>query len=197
MERVAAVREAIGPDVRLGVDANGGWSAREAIHALRSMEKFHIFFAEQPVAPVDISWMADVRRQVSMPVIADESVYSLQDAMALARASAADMFSLYVGKSGLTTARKIAAVAEAAGLVCTIGSNMELGVATAAMIHLAVSTPAIAPETIPCDILSHLFYETNLLTKSLPVHGAEARAPEEPGLGVELDEDLVRKYQIC
>jgi muconate cycloisomerase len=197
MERVAAVREAIGPDVRLGVDANGGWSAREAIHALRSMEKFHIFFAEQPVPPVDISWMADVRRQVSMPVIADESVYSLQDAMALARASAADMFSLYVGKSGLTTARKIAAVAEAAGLVCTIGSYMELGVATAAMIHLAVSTPAIAPETIPCDILSHLFYETNLLTKSLPVHGAEARAPEEPGLGVELDEDLVRKYQVC
>lgn len=196
MERVAAVRQAIGPDVRLGVDANGGWSAREAIHALRSMEKFQIFFAEQPVPPVDISWMADVRRQVSMPVMADESVYSLQDAMALARASAADMFSLYVGKSGLTTARKIAAVAEAAGLVCTIGSNMELGIATAAMIHLAVSTPAIAPETIPCDILSHLFYETNLLTESLPVQGAEARAPEKPGLGVELDEDSVKKYRV-
>jgi muconate cycloisomerase len=196
MERVAAVREAIGPNVRLGVDANGGWSAREAIHALRSMEKYQIYFAEQPVPPVDISWMADVRRQVSMPVMADESVYSLQHAMALARASAADMFSLYVGKSGLTTARKIAAVAEAAGLVCTIGSNMELGIATAAMIHLAVSTPAIAAEAIPCDILSHLFYETNLLAKPLPVEGAEARTPQGPGLGVELDEDSLKKYRV-
>ena len=93
--------------------------------------------------------MADVRRQVSMPVMADESVYSLEDAMGLARASAADMFSLYVGKSGLTAARKIAAVAEAAGLICTIGSNMELGVATAAMIHLAIATPAIDAEEVP------------------------------------------------
>lgn len=197
MERVAAVRQAIGPDIRLGVDANGGWSAREAIQVLRQMERFQIFFAEQPVPPVDINWMADVRRHVSMPVMADESVYSLQDAMALARASAADMFSLYVGKSGLTTARKIAAVAEAAGLICTIGSNMELGVATAAMIHLAVSTPAIDAETVPCDILSHLFYETNLLTEALPVNGAEARAPQKPGLGVEFDESSLKKYRVC
>jgi L-alanine-DL-glutamate epimerase-like enolase superfamily enzyme len=196
LERVAAVRGAIGPNVRLGVDANGGWSAREAIQALRSMERYQIFFAEQPVPPVDINWMADVRRQVPMPVMADESVYSLQDAMGLARASAADMFSLYVGKSGLTTARKIAAVAEAAGLICTIGSNMELGVATAAMIHLAIATPAIDAETVPCDILSHLFYETNLLTEPLPVKNAEAWAPQKPGLGVEFDEDSLKKYRV-
>lgn len=196
LERVAAVREAIGPHVRLGVDANGGWSVREAIQGLRNLEQYQILFAEQPVAPVDISWMADVRRQASMPVMADESVYSLQDAMALARASAADIFSIYVGKSGLTAARKIAAVAEGSGLICTIGSNMELGVATAAMIHLAVSTPAIDAETIPCDILSHLFYETNLLTEPLPVQGAEARAPQKPGLGVEFDEKSIEKYRV-
>jgi len=105
------------------------------------------------------------------------------------------MFSLYVGKNGLTGARKIAAVAEAAGLICTIGSNMELGIATAAMIHLATATPAIDAETIPCDILSHLFYDTNLLTNRL-VSGAEARAPEGPGLGVELDESAIRHYRV-
>jgi L-alanine-DL-glutamate epimerase-like enolase superfamily enzyme len=106
------------------------------------------------------------------------------------------MFSLYVGKSGITTARKIAAVAEAAGLICTIGSNMELGVATAAMIHLAIATPAIDAETVPCDILSHLFYETNLLTEALPVKDAEAWAPQKPGLGVEFDEDSLKKYRV-
>jgi L-alanine-DL-glutamate epimerase-like enolase superfamily enzyme len=194
--RVRAVREAIGDEIRLGVDANGGWSPREAVQALRQMMPYRIYFAEQPVPPLDVQWMADVRRQTELPVMADESLYSLQDAMALARSGAADMFSIYVGKSGLTSARKIAAVAEAAGLICTIGSNMELGVATAAMIHLAISTPAIDAETIPCDILSHLFYDTNLLTQSLPVSGAEARAPQGPGLGVELDEASLKRYRV-
>ncbi len=195
LERVHAVRSAIGDQIRLGVDANGGWSASQAIDSLRKMTADNIYFAEQPVAPVDISWMADVRRNVSMPVMADESLYSLQDAMALARAGAADMFSIYVGKSGLTAARKIAAVAESAGLICTIGSNMELGVASAAMIHLAAATPAIDVETIPPDILSHHFYDTNLLTEPLPVSGAEARVPQKPGLGVELDEDSLKRYR--
>jgi L-alanine-DL-glutamate epimerase-like enolase superfamily enzyme len=194
--RVRAVREAIGDEIRLGVDANGGWSPREAVQALRQMMPYRIYFAEQPVPPLDVQWMADVRRQTELPVMADESLYSLQDAMALARSGAADMFSIYVGKSGLTSARKIAAVAEAAGLICTIGSNMELGVATAAMIHLAISTPAIDAETIPCDILSHLFYDTNLLTQPLPVSGAEARAPQGPGLGVELDEASLKRYRV-
>jgi muconate cycloisomerase len=194
--RVRAVREAIGDEIRLGVDANGGWSPREAVQTLRQMMPYRIYFAEQPVPPLDVQWMADVRRQTELPVMADESLYSLQDAMALARSGAADMFSIYVGKSGLTAARKIAAVAEAAGLICTIGSNMELGVATAAMIHLAVSTPAIDAETIPCDILSHLFYDTNLLTQPLPVSGAEARAPQGPGLGVELDEASLKRYRV-
>ncbi|HZQ55224.1 MAG TPA: mandelate racemase/muconate lactonizing enzyme family protein [Bryobacteraceae bacterium] len=196
LERVRAVREAIGPHVRLGVDANGGWSPREAVQMLRQMAEANIYFAEQPVAPLDVSWMADVRKQIGIPVMADESLYSLQDAMALARAGAADIFSLYLGKSGLSGARKIAAVAEAAGLICTIGSNMELGIASAALIHLALSTPAIEAETVPCDILSHLFYETNLLTEPLPVSGAEARVPEKPGLGVELDEDTVGRYRV-
>jgi muconate cycloisomerase len=195
LARVRAVREAIGDEIRLGVDANGGWSPREAVQALRQMLAYRIYFAEQPVPPLDVQWMADVRRQTELPVMADESLYSLQDAMALARSGAADMFSIYIGKSGLTAARKIAAVAEAAGLICTIGSNMELGVATAAMIHLAVSTPAIDAETIPCDILSHLFYDTNLLTQPL-VAGAEARAPQGPGLGVELDEESLKRYRV-
>ena len=196
LQRVQAVRDVIGTEIRLGVDANGGWSVREAIYSLRQMAPYNIYFAEQPVAPLDLAWMAEVRRQSELPVIADESLYSLQDAMALARLSAADIFSIYIGKSGLTGARKIAAVAEAAGLACTIGSNMELGVATAAMIHLALSTPAIDAETVPCDILSHLFYDTNLLTEPLPVSGAEARAPQKPGLGVELDEESLRRYRV-
>ncbi len=127
--------------------------------------------------------------------MADEIVYSPQDAMAVARAQAADVISLYVGKGGITVARNVAAVAAASGLVCTVGSNLELGIGNAAMIHLAMATPAIDAETFPCDILSPFFYETDLLQQPLPIRAGEARPPSDPGLGVALDEDQLAFYR--
>jgi L-alanine-DL-glutamate epimerase-like enolase superfamily enzyme len=195
--RVRAVRQAIGPDVRLGVDANGGWSPRVAVQTIRRMYEFGIYFAEQPVPPVDPAWMADVRSQVNVPVMADESVNTVQDAMSLARVGAADVLSLYVGKGGgVSVARKIAAVAEAAGLVCTVGSNLEMGVASAAMIHLAMATPSIAAEEFPCDILGPFFYEDDILAEPLPIQAGKASPFERPGLGVELDEQKVERYRV-
>lgn len=194
--RVRAVREAVGPGVRLGVDANGGWSARVAVETIRRLYEHNIYFVEQPVAPGDTASMAEVRRQIEVPVIADESVYTPQDAMALGRAGAADVFSVYVGKGGVGGARKIAAVAEAAGLTCTVGSNLELGVASAAMIHLAMATGGIGAEEFPCDIIGPLFYEAELLREPLLITGGQARPPERPGLGVELDEKAVERYRV-
>ncbi len=195
--RVRAVRAAVGPDVRLGVDANGGWSARTAIRTIRRLEEFDIYFAEQPVPDLDVAWLADVRAHVRVPVMADESVYTLQDAMAVVRANAADVLSVYIGKGGgIGPARKVAAVAEAAGLTCTIGSNLELGIANAAMIHLAMATPGIGAEEFPCDILSPFFYEDDVLAEPLPITGGSARPTERPGLGVALDEEKVAKYRV-
>lgn len=197
VKRVAAVREAIGPNVRLGVDANGGWSPRIAIQTIQRLYEYDILFAEQPVPDLDIEWLADVRRQVNVPVMADESVYSPQDAIAIVRAGAADILSVYVGKGGgITYARKIAAIAEGAGLVCTIGSNLELGVANAAMIHLGMATSAIAAEDFPCDILSPFYYEGDLLTEPLLIEAGKARPHEKPGLGVELDDKMVEKFRV-
>lgn len=195
--RVRAVRAAVGPEVRLGVDANGGWTPRVAIETIRRLSEFGIYFAEQPVAPLDVAWLADVRRQVQVPVMADESLYTLQDAMALARADAADIFSIYIGKGGgIGPARKVAALAEAAGLTCTVGSNLELGVASAAMIHLAMASPGIGAEEFPCDILGPFFYEADVLAEPLPISAGAARPLEKPGLGVELDEALVARYRV-
>lgn len=197
--RVKAVRTAIGPGVRLGVDANGGWSPRVAIQTIRRLvDDCGIYFVEQPVAPLDVQWMADVRRNVPAPVMADESCYTLQDAMALARAAAADILSVYVGKGGgIGPARKIAAVAEAAGLTCTVGSNLELGVASAAMAHLATATPGVGAEEFPCDILGPLAYEEDLLVEPLEVRDGAVRAPDKPGLGVELDEAKLARHRVA
>ena len=194
--RVRAVRAAIGSDVRLGVDANGGWSPRVAIQTIPRLYEYNVYFAEQPVAALDVTWLADVRRNIQIPVMADESVGNLHDAMAVVRAAAADVLSIYIGKGGgIGPARKISVVAEAAGLTCTVGSNLELGVASAAMIHLAMATTGINAEDFPCDILGPFFYEDDLLVEPLPIKAGSARPFERPGLGVELDESKLYKYR--
>jgi muconate cycloisomerase len=112
-------------------------------------------------------------------------------------AALADVLSLYVGKSGgLGGARKMAAVAEAAGIVCTIGSNLELGVASAAMIHLALSTPGIDAEAFPCDIIGPFYYEAELLTEPLSLQGGMARPPDGPGLGILLEDAAAARYTV-
>ena len=193
--RVRAVRETIGP-LRLGVDANGAWNAATAVPMIRRLEEFNIAFAEQPVPPGDAEAMAEVRRSVRVPVIADESVCSPQDAFQLARARAADVFSIYIGKAaGIGGARQIAAVADAAGLRSTVGSNLEMGIGTAAMIHFAMAAQGIGEE-FPCDIIGPLFYTDDLLEEPLAIGGGHARPSGGPGLGVELDQTKVRLYRV-
>jgi muconate cycloisomerase len=198
LARVHAVRAAVGPDFRVGVDANGGWSPRVAIQTIRRLaEECGIFFAEQPVPPLDLQWLVDVRRNVPVPVMADESCYTLQDAMALARAGAADILSVYIGKGGgIGPARKVAAVAEAAGLTCTIGSNLELGVASAAMAHVAAACPGIGAEEFPCDILGPIGYVHDLLAEPFDFLNGSVKAPDGPGLGVALDEEMLTRYRV-
>ena len=195
--RVRAVRKAIGPKVRLGVDANGAWRPAMAVAMIRRLEEFDIYFAEQPVPPADVSWLADVRRQVSVPILADESVYSPQDALAIIRAGGADAFSVYVGKAaGIAPARTIASLAEVAALGCTIGSNLELGVGTAAMVHLALATPGITADEYPCDIIGPLYYSDDILAEPLSLAHGAAAAIDRPGLGIELDEEKLRRYRV-
>src|SRR5439155_4206352 len=192
--RVRAVREAIGPKVKLGVDANGGWTPEAAVKTIERLCAFGIYFAEQPVPPEDVAVLADVRRRIRVPVIADESVYTLQDAMTLARLGAADAFSIYVGKAGgIGPARKIAEFAESVGLKCTVGSNLELGVGSAAMVHLAMATRGIAAEEYPCDIIGPFYYEDDIVREPLPITAGQARANEKPGLGVGLGDDKVER----
>jgi muconate cycloisomerase len=192
--RVAAVREAIGPKSKLGVDANGGWSVEDALKTIPRMADSAIAFAEQPVA--DIMALAAVRKKIRLPIVADESIYTLQDAGVLAVLGAADVLSIYVGKSGgIGPARAIAEFAQAAGLKCTLGSNLELGIGSAAMTHLALATRGIAAEEYPCDIIGPFYYEDDIVREPLPIRPGEARANERPGLGIELDEEKVERYR--
>jgi muconate cycloisomerase len=195
--RVKAVRAAIGPEIKLGVDANGGWSTENAERTVQRLRADGIYFVEQPLPPEEIIATAELRRRIGLPVVADESVATLQDARALAVAGAADVFSLYVGKAGgIGPAAAIAQFAAGVGIKCTIGSNLELGVGSAAMIHLALASPGVTAEEYPCDIIGPFFYEDDVVREPLPIAPGQAGANGRPGLGVELDEEKVAKYRV-
>jgi len=195
--RVKAVREAIGPAIKLGVDANGGWSTQDAVETIARLREYNIYFAEQPVSPEDATQMAEVRKKIHIPVVADESVCTLQDALTLWHLKAADVFSVYVGKAGgIAPAKKIADFAEKNGIKCTIGSNLELGVGSAAMVHLGLAARGIVPEADPCDIIGPFYYADDIVAEPLPIVPGSATANNRPGLGVELDEAKVEKYRV-
>ncbi len=196
IERVKAVREAAGPDVRIGVDGNCGWNITTARRALRALEAYDILFAEQPIGTEDPLALAQLRAATSIPIMADESVFTVGDAWHLTAHRAADILSVYPGKNGgMIASRAIADVAGAAGIVCHMGSNLELGIATAAMLHLGAAVPAIDSETYPGDFLGPLYHEADMITEPLDLGPEVARAPEGPGLGVELDEAQLERWR--
>ena len=196
VERVAAVRELAGPDIPIGGDANCGWNVADAIRALKEMEHLNILFAEQPVGRDDPTQMAEVRQATSIPVMADESVFTPAEAVNVVRENAADVISLYPGKNGsILASRRIAEVARSAGLVCHMGSNLELGVATAAMAHLAAAEQTIDSETYPADILGPLYHDSDLIVDPVQTGPDGAVPPEEPGLGVAFDEDALDNFR--
>jgi muconate cycloisomerase len=194
--RVEAVRQLAGADIPIGVDANCGWDLTTARQTLRRLAAFDVLFAEQPIPPGDPEALAVLRREQLIPVMADESVFTLADAWQLAVHQAADVFSIYPGKhGGIAGAVEIAHVARAAGIACALGSNLELGVGTAAMLHVAAALPDVVSEVYPADAIGPLYHEADLLTEPLALGPAAARVPAGPGLGVELDEEQLRRWR--
>lgn len=195
IRRYRAVREVIGPDIRLGADANGGWTVRQAIDTVRRLEQDGLWFIEQPVPPDDHARLAEVRAATDTPLLADESVATPEDALALIRAGAADALSAYVGMgAGPDAVRRIGAVAQAGGIGCTLGSNLELGIASATMTHLAAATHDLTCEAWPPDILGPLYYEADVLAEPLDIRDGSVGLPTGPGLGVALDEAVIARY---
>ena len=197
LARVAAVREAAGPDIRITIDSNCGWNLATARLALERLRPLDILVAEQPIPTGDVEAMAFLRRSSGIPIMADESVFTLSDAWNVLRAGAVDAISIYPGKNGgIAASIEIAHAAKAAGVVCHVGSNLELGIGSAAMIHLACAVDVIDSESYPSDILGPHYHVADLLKQSLSLGPEGARIPSGPGLGVELDEDQLKRYRV-
>jgi L-Ala-D/L-Glu epimerase / N-acetyl-D-glutamate racemase len=197
VERVRAVREAIGPDVMLTVDANGGWTVEDAVRALREMTPLELTLAEQPVRREDLDGMAQVRRAVDVPIMADEGVFTLWDAEQALKKDACDLISVYPGKNGgITRSLRIVEAAGEHGVECAVGSNLELDPGTAAMCHLTLAALNIAAEKYHGDILGPLYHQVSVAVEPVRLEAGFAHCPTAPGLGVEVDWDVVRRLEI-
>lgn len=195
--RVRAVREVCGPGFPLTIDSNCGWTLQQAKYCLRELADVNLLLAEQPIAPGDHSAMAELRRDTTVPIMADESLFTLQDAWLLSAHRAVDIFSIYPGKhGGISATADIVAIARAAGIRCTIGSNLELGIGTAAMLHVAAAFPEIDTEAFPADTIGPFYHEADLITAPLNLGPPSAMIPDGPGLGVELDEVQLKKWRV-
>jgi muconate cycloisomerase len=186
--RVTAVRETMGGERDLVIDANAGWDAATAIEAMRRMKDLDVGLFEQPTTKGDFHALAEVRREISCPVMADDIVFDLPDVIECIRQEACDVISLYPGKNGgIRKAWEMAELAGEHGVACSIGSNLELDIAAAAMCHLVVACPNMQVEAYPGDILGPDYHESRVATNPISVNGPVIETPTGPGLGVEVD----------
>jgi muconate cycloisomerase len=197
VERVRVVRETIGPGIELTIDANGGWDVDTAIRCIRGLADCHLAIVEQPIPPGDYSGLSRVRRETGAKILADESCFDLIHAQELIRHDCCDAISLYPGKNGgIRKAREIAELAALHGIACSIGSNLEWDLATAAMAHFIVATPNMRVEQYPGDLLGPDYHEVSIARNPLKIAGPMTTLTNGPGLGVEVDREIVERYRL-
>lgn len=186
-------RETLGPGVDIRVDANSAWTAGEAIARLREMQPYGISAVEQPVAKDDFQGLKQVRNGVDIPVIADESLCSQEDAARLIALEACQIFNIRLSKcGGLLTATRIQQMAEQAGVICQLGCHVgETSILSAAGRHFALSAPHL--EYLEGSFTSFLLQEDLVAQPVTFHHGGVGYELPGPGLGIEvLDEVLTR-----
>ena len=146
VRRVQAIREAVGPGVKLRVDANQGWTAAQAVAIIKTMEDkgLDIELVEQPVPAADLAGLKFVTGQVDTPILADEAVFSPEDAANIIAIRAADYINIKLMKTGgIWNALKICKTAQQYGVKCLIGCMLESQVAVAAAAHLCAGQDII------------------------------------------------------
>ncbi|MBR5287673.1 MAG: dipeptide epimerase [Clostridia bacterium] len=181
--RLCAVRQAVGPDIRLRIDANQAWTPKQAVMLLNQMQEkgLDIELVEQPVAGRDFAGLKYVTERSYVPVMADESVFSAEDAMTIMQMGAADLINIKLMKcGGLYNALKIASAAEVFGVECMIGCMLEAKVSVNAAVHLACAK----------SIITKVDLDGPVLCSEDPVDGGSVfdekiiTVSDAPGLGV-------------
>jgi len=191
-DRVIGIVEAFGGEVGFSIDVNARWDRFTALRHVPQLVDGGVELIEQPTPAEQLDVLAEINRRVSAPVMADESVQTPHDAFQVAKLGAADVIALKTTKcGGLQRSKEVVAVAKAAGLRCHGATSIEGPIGTAASVHFACSEPGIDYGT---ELFGPQLFAVELLQTPLDYSEGQVHLPEGPGLGVELDMDVVRKY---
>src|SRR5579885_312557 len=194
IERIAAIRKAIGPAIHLRLDANAGWNIEQARYILNRCAGYDIQYVEQPLKADDLTGMRKLRQEVPTPVAVDEALHDLASARRALAQEAADIFIIKPQLAGgLRTSRQMIREAMEQGVLCVVTSSIESGIGLVAVLHLAAASPEV---TLECGLATLPLLADDLLTDDLPIHHGSIAVPTASGLGVYLDRGALERYKL-
>lgn len=193
VERMTAIRAAVGPDIPLRIDANQGWTVEEAIETLHALAPLDIQHCEEPIPRWDFMNLPRVKKSSPIPIMADESCGDEHDAERLLNLGACDYLNIKLGKAGgIFRALKIVQLAAAKNMHLQVGAFMESRLAMTAFAHFALCSPLIV----------HFDFDTALMFSEDPIAGGIVYAkngaitlPETIGLGASVNETWLERFQ--
>ena len=193
VERIKAIREAVGYEIGIRIDANQGWAVQEAIETLKALEPYQIQYCEEPISRHEYPSLKEVRKESPVLIMADESVYDHHDAKKLIDQELCDMINIKLGKSsGLVKAQKIITHAEAGNIPMQIGGFLESRILFSANCHLAHTSDLVRY----FDFDSPLFMEDDPITGGMQYHPDwEITLPDSPGLGITVAEEWLNQFR--
>ncbi len=193
-ERVEAVREAIGPDVNLKVDANQGYDLATTEDVAGRFDELGVSVFEQPLPRDRWEDLANLHKSIRIPIMADESLLGPDDAVKIAMEESADILNIKIMKpGGIRPSAKLGILAEALGLPCMLGSMPELGIGTLAGLQVVVTSEIF---TYGAELIGPWMFEDDLLERSPVLEDGRLMLPDGPGLGLVVDERKLDEYSL-
>ena len=201
---IGVLRKRLGDDITLRLDANQGYGhAKSAMETVRRLVEAGVSMVEQPSE--GLRYMAEVTASSSVPVIADESCWDVNDALDVVSTRAADCISVYLAKAGgISGACKVADVAEASLIPCDVNGSIESAIGTAANVHFALARPAVSLGAViaisapagrhPYRVAGH-YYDDDILTEPMQVSNGSILPLDAPGLGITVDEEKLAAFR--
>ncbi len=190
LERMRKIREVVGPKMILRIDANQGWDYSAAMKCLNGMEQLNIEFCEQPMRTWYDDRLPELKNEVGIKIMADESCYNHHDARKLISSNSCDYINIKFAKSGgINEGLKIHKIAAESGIPCMIGSMLESRIALTANLHFAYACRNIRYFDLDTCLLGHL---VDPVTGGLTYEGYFLDLPETPGIGADADEEFLK-----
>ena len=191
--RITAIRNAIGHEIPIRIDANQGWDFNQAVTALQGLEALSIQFCEQPMRSYNDHLLPQLRGKTTIPIMADESCYDHRDAERLAVNEACDYINIKFAKSGgIAESLRIQQTAAAHGIPCMIGGMLESRIALSAKVHFAYAAPNVCFFDMDTCMIGHL---EDPVIDGVQFDGFRISLPDLPGIGADSDATFLEKCE--